>query len=366
MRATPHDNSNNVASQRYRSLDLLRALAIVLVITAHSVLAYGAPASLAPLQLGGTGVDLFFVLSGWLLGTQLIRELSQTGSIDLPRFWLRRWMRTLPAYYAVLLFTMLQQVLMHPENRVRYDYLVFLQNYATQMPYFAVSWSLCVEEHFYLLVGPVLLLLARLGSYRWIPVTLLLAAPLAFRLLGWFGSSEQTHVHCDGCMLGVALAVCRERAPRWWALLTRAAPVLAGIGLGLYALNFVARWWPALGIHDYDKAVYALIFGSCVVLVSRNVWWQENMYVPGARYVALRAYSLYLLHPEVLALLKRFASGLPFVLFYLAVWIGSCVLAEALYRIVEKPIMDARDRFAAARHGPAVMSGAAAAKQTAT
>jgi peptidoglycan/LPS O-acetylase OafA/YrhL len=336
-----------MAAVRHRSLDLLRAAAIALVITAHTVLAYGSPPSLTPLRLGGTGVDLFFVLSGWLLGTQLIKELSRTESIDVKRFWLRRWMRTLPAYYAVLAFTFLQQFIRFPEKKLQLGYLVFLQNYG-DLPYFTVSWSLCVEEYFYLCVAPAMLLLARLRSrIRWVPIALLFFAPLTFRMLGWFHSYEETHVRWDGCMLGVLLAACRVRAPRTWAWLTRAAPVLAGVGLTIYLANYAGRWlW---GQQDYDKLVYALIFGSFVVLVSRDCWWQEKIYIPGASYIAVRAYSLYLMHPEVLALLKRYAAGLPFPVFYLAAWVGSCAVAEVLYRVLEKPIMDMRDRFAAAR-----------------
>jgi peptidoglycan/LPS O-acetylase OafA/YrhL len=336
-----------MASARYRSLDLLRACAIALVITAHTVLAYGKPAALAPLGLGGTGVDLFFVLSGWLLGNQLIKELSRTDSIDVKRFWLRRWMRTLPAYYAVLAFTFLQQIVMHPEKKLQLGYLVFLQNYG-DLPYFSVSWSLCVEEYFYLCVAPGMLLLARLRSrWRWVPIALLFFAPFTFRMLGWYHSPDETHVRWDACMLGVLLAVCRVRAPQTWAWLTRAAPVLASVGLTVYLANFAGRWLFAQ--QDYDKLVYAMIFGSFVLLVARDSWWQEKIYVPGASYIALRAYSLYLLHPEVLALLKRFGLGLPFPIFYLVAWVGSCAVAEVLYRTLEKPIMDLRDRLAAAR-----------------
>lgn len=341
---------------RDRSLDLLRAMAIALVITAHSVLAYGAPDTLAPLQLGGTGVDLFFVLSGWLLGGQLAKELSRTGSIDLRRFWARRWMRTLPAYYVVLAFTMLQQLLAHPEHPFRPDYLVFLQNYHRPEPFFAVSWSLCVEEHFYLFIAPALLLLVRMGTWRWIPVALLFAMPYVCRHMGWYSSHEETHVHCDGCLLGVALAMCRQNAPQIWRALTRAAPVLVVVATLLYAADFVGRWWPSLGWQDFSPGIFALIFGTWVLLACRSDWWREHLYVPGARYIALRSYSIYLLHPEVLALLKRFAPHSPFLLFYLIAWVGSCLVAEVLYRAVEKPIMDAREKLA-------ISSSSSAAKE---
>jgi peptidoglycan/LPS O-acetylase OafA/YrhL len=334
--------------ERHRSLDLLRACAISMVITAHSVLAYGAPKSLAPLQLGGIGVDLFFVLSGWLLGNQLIKEFSSTGSINLLRFWARRWMRTLPAYYTILILTCIQQAISHPETPLRVEYLVFLQNY-TGLPYFFVSWSLCVEEHFYLLIAPGMLLLARLGSLRWVAIVMLLGAPMLFRQLGWYGSIEETHVRWDGCMLGVALAVCRTVTPRVWKLLSVAAPTLGAMGVVLLIGNLLGRWWPGLGIRDYETAVYALIFAALVLLATCDSPWRERMYLPGSRYIALRAYSLYLVHPDVLFALKRIPLDIPFPLFYLGGWIGSCVVAEGLYRLVEKPFMDARSRLSISR-----------------
>src|SRR5689334_10607942 len=96
-------------SDRIRSLDLLRSYAILSVLLAHATLVFNPPAALAPLQAGGTGVDLFFVLSGWLLGRQLMKELDRQGSVGLTRFWSRRWLRTLPAYYVMLLLTYAQQ-----------------------------------------------------------------------------------------------------------------------------------------------------------------------------------------------------------------------------------------------------------------
>jgi peptidoglycan/LPS O-acetylase OafA/YrhL len=72
------------------------------------VLSYGSPSYLAPLQFGGTGVDLFFLLSGWLIGSQLFTEKQKSSTIDVKRFWIRRWMRTMPAYFVVLLATLAQ------------------------------------------------------------------------------------------------------------------------------------------------------------------------------------------------------------------------------------------------------------------
>ena len=131
---------------RYRSMDLLRAIAITLVILAHSVFSYGAPEHLAPLQFGGTGVDLFFVLSGWLLGGLLFKEAEKNGNIDIKRFWIRRWMRTFPAYYAVLIIQVSQRYLTKDDVDFPWEYFVFVQNYSYPLDFFFFFWSLSVEE----------------------------------------------------------------------------------------------------------------------------------------------------------------------------------------------------------------------------
>ena len=84
-------------SNRNHSLDILRSLASVLVVNCHLASTLGGDGTLSALQLGGRGVDLFFVLSGWLLGHQLLAELRKTGKVEVGRFWRRRWLRTLPA-----------------------------------------------------------------------------------------------------------------------------------------------------------------------------------------------------------------------------------------------------------------------------
>lgn len=338
---------------RYPGLDLLRALAIALVVNCHAVSAFGSPPEYYVLQLGGRGVDLFFVLSGWLLGRQLMRELRDTGGIDLRRFWFRRWLRTLPAYYAVLALTFAWQ-LARGNTHLRPSYLFFGQTYLTDLPYFGVSWSLCVEEHFYLLVAPALL-----TFWRWrgtlVLLPLLLTLPLVCRLAGWYVRDPliETHARYDPCAVGVLLAAIDVALPRVWAALRRLAPLLALAGLIAAGRDAACRLNPQWGLGDQEILAWALIFGSWVLLAAARPDWAAGR-LPGVRYVAERSYAVYLLHPEAFALLgalrrKVGFEPVPFGLYLVAVWAVSLALAEVLYRVVERPGMRLREWFGASR-----------------
>lgn len=332
--------------KRYRSMDLLRSIAILMVILAHTILSYGAPSHLAPLQLGGTGVDLFFVLSGWLLGSLLFKEAAKNGEINVKRFWVRRWMRTLPAYYVVLVLSVCQRYLTKDGVEFPWEYFVFLQNYDYPLYFFSISWSLCVEEQFYLLIAPLLAFLTVMNK-RMTTITLLilLLLPLFFRTMGWYDHSNETHVRLDCCVAGVFLAHIYHQYRSLWLKISRFAPQIAVISILFYLSFFVARYYPQLGITDPDNLVLAVIFASWVMLANTNSQWSEKLYLPGAYYIATRSYSLYLLHPEILALLKRFLSHVPFALYLVLAIVGSLIISEILYRFVEKPIMDSRERF---------------------
>src|SRR5579862_5720183 len=133
-------------SKRNFGLDLARAVAISLVLCSHFYV---------PTEVVGIyGVELFFVLSGFLIGGILLRSITSSphgfGLSDLFQFWVRRWFRTLPNYY---LFLLLYFVFLPPPPRVNLKpYLLFLQNLAWPTPDFAGhTWSLTIEEWFYLL-----------------------------------------------------------------------------------------------------------------------------------------------------------------------------------------------------------------------
>jgi peptidoglycan/LPS O-acetylase OafA/YrhL len=121
--------------------------------------------------------------------------------------------------------------------------------------------------------------------------------------------------------------------------------MLVGISVLLYFGFIVGRYFPESGITDPDKLFLALIFGTWVAAANLNQHWSSTLYFPGAFHIATRSYAMYLLHPEVLAILKRFFLDLSFPLYFLLAIGGSLVLAELLYRLIEKPIMDYREKL---------------------
>jgi peptidoglycan/LPS O-acetylase OafA/YrhL len=329
--------------KRNATLDILRAAAIIMVVNCHFESTINADGPLRALQAGGRGVDLFFVLSGWLLGHQLLTELRDTGGLNVTRFWFRRWLRTLPAYYVVLALTLGWQVLARSNFSPQWGYFVFIQNYQREWPYFGVSWSLCVEEHFYLLVAPALLLFFRFPWMRFL-IFVLLLLPSICRFMGWYANIAETHVRYDQCAVGVILASAQVFAPRLWGWLCRVAPYLAGGALIALTYPYLCRLYPLIDYGDFGELFYALLFGSFVVLANSSPFYGERLRSRFFRYLADRAYAVYLLHPEGLALAKRF-SALPTPVSYALTWGISLLLAEVLYRSIEKPFMLLRERF---------------------
>ncbi len=144
--------------QRKFGLDLIRTLAITLVLISHSsfFLASNWPETENLLWAGFWGVELFFVLSGYLIGGIIIREMRR-NVFNVVSFWKRRWYRTLPAYYFFLAVNVIFFHLLNNELPDFKLYSFFLQNFAWKHPdFFPEAWSLAVEEFFYLLFPVVI------------------------------------------------------------------------------------------------------------------------------------------------------------------------------------------------------------------
>jgi peptidoglycan/LPS O-acetylase OafA/YrhL len=227
--------------QRVPFLDGLRALAVLLVINNHIGGAFAAVHgsnfyTRCPFTKDGWfGVDLFFVLSGYFIGSQLWRELDRTGTISIGNFIIRRGLRIWPLYIFVFIAV---SILRSPAYLAAREHgwsdLVFLTNY---LPYGIVigSWSLCSEEHFYILAPLTLFLVGKrsMRSYRWglngllIVEVIVRGVTYAVRSGGIFVRDPQAfrdiyypfHTHCDGLIAGLILATLTAdgsfRMPSW-------------------------------------------------------------------------------------------------------------------------------------------------------
>jgi len=336
-----------LAGQRNAWLDSLRAFAILAVIACHITSSFhelhpSTPGGWSAVAgIGGHGVDLFFVLSGWLLGCVLLKEKRATATIDVGRFWKRRWMRTLPAYYAVLLLTLVQRVLQEKCHVSDLSYFIFIQNYAfASLPFLGISWSLCVEEQFYLLIAPLLLVLPSRTTVTTALVCLIVAPAIG----RWWIADPMpwtTHLRIDACALGVLLAHLSRNYPSQWRRLQSLAPSGIAIGLGAITCQMVQRYHGLDG--DLPLTGYMLFSGFLVVQSQATNFWQSTATLPVLRYIAIRSYSLYLVHIEAMTVARRIPieNFFSYVIFCV---ILSVLLAELLYRLVEKPWMDFRDR----------------------
>lgn len=153
-------------TDRVWGLDFARAAAIALVLLAHgSVFTVGTWPWTSALRVGGLhGVEVFFALSGFLIGGILYRSHA-AGALSIPTFWRRRWLRTIPAYLVFFLLNLGFMRSVGIEIQVDWRYFIYLQNLNWPHPeFFPEAWSLAVEEWFYLLT-PLLLV----GMTRFMP-----------------------------------------------------------------------------------------------------------------------------------------------------------------------------------------------------
>ena len=202
-------------SQRLPSLDGLRAFAVLLVIFAHSGETQGAPSARIFTELrltfsGFLGVQIFFVISGFIITRLLIKEKSKNGQISLKRFWARRFLRILPPlllYLGVISLFKANGVL-HVSSLSQWASLFFFRNHLPfESDFFnAHYWSLSLEEQFYLL-WPVLIAYAgTLGLRR--GAWMVMIGAFLFRLILFFmgqGEPRWLIVHAD-CLMAGALA----------------------------------------------------------------------------------------------------------------------------------------------------------------
>jgi len=326
-------------------LDFIRALAIFSVVLCHMSSFYadtvGVPKTgiYGVIGLGGYGVDLFFVLSGWLLGGILLEEITKTGTLDLVHFYRKRWLRTLPCYYAVLIATLLQRAFSGKFNAVDLTYAGFLQTYTfSSMPFLTISWSLCVEEHFYLIIAPCLLFFRKSRASIGIMLLVLITVPFAFRAFGMFHSTAQTHVRLDQCGFGVLLAFFKSLNTEAFCHFVAKLRWMVWVAVATLVLMFYGRY-TGQGLlleREWITPIAGIFVVQSVNRLSNGI---DRFCRSGlVQYLASRSYCIYFCHVEALHLVKRlgWVGIVPSVIVFFAVCL---LLTEALHRIVERPCM---------------------------
>ncbi len=351
---------------RLPGLDLLRSIAIVWVMCFHTFLIGGLGPDWTWLtRFGWAGVDIFFVLSGFLIGSQLLRKLQRGDALHLSDFYWRRAWRILPAFAVVLAVYVAFPVLREEPNLESWwQFASFTLNLFIDYGHnqaFSHAWSLCVEEHFYL-VFPLLAwwFTRRPSAPRFIALCVLLVlGGIALRAGVWLHNDAlqpqrpwfiediyyPTWMRLDGLLVGVMLATLHIYRPGLWARLQARSTGLTLAGLALAALAFTL-FTNRTGLAANAVGWPLLSFGFGFIVLAASAWQRR---VPGAGWLAAVSYSLYLSHKLAMhAVATWIAPDLPLQGLALVPVYAAVILAvgAALHYLVEKPGLRLRDRLA--------------------
>jgi peptidoglycan/LPS O-acetylase OafA/YrhL len=303
-----------------------------------------------------------------LIGDQLLAPFARAQSIKLGRFFARRALRILPAYFVVLaIYAFLPSWREYPDMFPLWKFLVSVQNLGLRGgTAFSHGWSLAVEDQFYLLLPFILLLVIPLRRAAIILPCAIVIGGLALR---WFLARQSltatgvafrgyqtwiyyaTWTRLDPLVLGVVLAAIQRFRPAWWRIITNLAPWL---------------WFPALGL-----IAYALYLGETEEITITMCVWQfplialgmaallvcavsprlpfERIKVPGVAFIASIAYSAYLIQKLVIHFAREWCSnhGVNLDSAFSLLGVQLCIYAAAtiLFLVIERPFLQLRHRF---------------------
>ena len=352
---------------RIAGLDLMRMSAIVLVLFAHSasLLRFNFP-EFWIYWSGFIGVEIFFVLSGFLIGGIIIKTISKKdfNFSELIRFWKLRWYRTIPIYFfALLLFSIVLFLLRNYYfvfyNPKWYLYFIFLQNcWSSEPELFGVAWSLSVEEWFYILT-PLTFYFAgkkvRLSSSVQLKliITLIIIFFIVRFLYLYFGDPlsfdldvrKRMPLRLDSLIFGVLMAYLfinfKEK-------LIKLKFFFCLLGVSLIALvsniifdNFV----PTLNnLNVLERNIVFPILSIGIAFLIPFIYdLKINSYIyPSVLFISLISYSLYLFHIPIFLFVRTYFK--PGVIPFFVFWTGSLIFSWITYSFIEKPILNYRDK----------------------
>ncbi|MES2152027.1 MAG: acyltransferase [Pseudomonadota bacterium] len=364
----------NAQSARIRldGLDTLRALAIVLVVLHHYVLFVSGEDTFGWLgEIGWVGVDLFFALSGYLIGNQIFNAMGGEGGFRVGRFYGRRLLRTLPNFYVVLAIYALWPPFRGGQTLPPlWKFLSFTMNLNLNPgTAFSHAWSLCIEEQFYLLLPALALLIAALRhSLRWTWAAVLLAFAAGMLVRGYVWDEfvddnlqgrtfyykyiyYSSFCRFDELVAGVALALLKNYHAPLWQRITGLGnwTLAAGVALTALAFRLFLSDHLGFGMTVFGYPLLALGFALLIVAALSEASLLYRLRVPGAASLALWSYAIYLVHKPVCLLamwpLREMGYGPESPLAIVALLALALACGWLLYRVVETPCMALRERL---------------------
>jgi peptidoglycan/LPS O-acetylase OafA/YrhL len=353
--AAVSDNSRKI------ELDFVRGIAILLVLGAHYVQPSTGVAlidwfAVTTKAVGGVGVDLFFALSGFLVGGLLLKEYKTTGTLNAKRFLVRRALKILPALYVLVLFHAI--VGRHPIDTFFWQNIFQVQNYfGTSI---AQTWSLGVEEHFYLLlVGLLVLCIGRSSRFIfWVLLGVCVTSTLV-RIIavqhGYIDAAfRQTQFRIDGLMYGVLLALVFHFYPKVFAKFAHQREVLIVISACLCLwIYYTAENFPL--VRSIGFSIQGLGFIAFLTLVYTHSGRQvSRLWYRSVAWLGVYSYGIYLWHTLALApgakaiTIMQSASLNPLLTWVIALTVQLAIgiaVGVIMTKVVELPMLRVREKL---------------------
>lgn len=360
--------------KRIPALDGIRGMAILFVLVWHyfTIQAHAKPGTLLypPVEfllqatrLTWSGVDLFFVLSGFLIGGILLD--NRLADSYYKTFYVRRALRILPSYFLmVALFIVVVQKLpedfqwLSENSPPIWSFLTFTQNYIMGMNeafggnWLGITWSLAIEEQFYLIL-PFLIRTIRKEILPYFLIAAILVGPISRFFIEGLGGYVYTFCRTDALMLGVLIAWL-VRQPGAAAFLRRHLGVVAAVFVVLFIGAAGLTFNVVKGDRFFTYFWLALLYGSFILLVFLLQDSRLGRFLAGPIPVwfGLRSYCIYLIHQGVSGLWHLSLrhgppemSNAKDVYATLLSFVTVLVVAELSYRFIETPILNLGHRF---------------------
>jgi len=355
-------------------LDHLRAFAIFYVFLYHYSILFPSPEWLYSIgKFGWTGVDLFFVLSGYLISSQLFAKIHRGQPISFREFFLKRFFRIIPAYATVVALYFLFPYLREREALAPlWKFLTFTQNFGLDLKTqrtFSHAWSLCIEEQFYLFLPLILIGLVYLKAIRHGAKLLLLffVAGFCARLFVWYTYLESniniegfwplwykwiyypTYNRLDGLLIGVAIAAIFQFKPqlKQWLQQYGNYFLMTGI-IVLIGAYFLCEKQNSFSASIFGFPLISLAYGFIVIGAISPACFLYRFQSGTTTNIATLSYALYLTHKIVIHVSQEELSKLGItkesVWMFILCMLTSMLGAWILNRLIEKPFLKLRDK----------------------